>query len=225
MNIVIDFDNTLVQTNKAVLEVYRKETNDYSTNLSMLNSWWFDEICPKFTREQQNELFNNPRLFELLEPQENAIDILHKLKQEGHNLILCTIHHPNGIQYKAKYIHDNFDCFDSVVYIDLLKHKKLQKSIIKGDMLLDDSADYLKSSTVQYPICFGDEGWNSDWKNDRVLNWLEFYDKVHSITDYYKNFHELLNRRLQYAIENPYEDIQWDWSEHINENKLNKGDK
>jgi FMN phosphatase YigB (HAD superfamily) len=66
MNIVIDFDNTLVQTNKAVLEVYRKETNDYSTNLSMLNSWWFDEICPKFTREQQNELFNNPRLFELL---------------------------------------------------------------------------------------------------------------------------------------------------------------
>lgn len=216
INIVIDFDNTLVQTNKSILSLYREITNDYSTDLSMLKTWWFDDVCPQFSREQQNELFNNPRMFDLLEPQENAINILNKLKQEGHNLILCTIHHPNGIRYKSKYIHSHFPMFDSIIYIDLLKHEKLQKSLIKGDILLDDSSQYLSSSTVEYPICYGDSGWNQDWKNTRVLSWLEFYDKVQEINNKLK-----LNNTESIQMHNYKLDLNKDISKQKVKNKYN----
>ena len=177
MNLVIDFDNTIVDTDKAMWQLYREETNDMSTDYKKHSRWWYDEICPLWNRKQQNDTFKNPRFFELLEFIPDAKETLKKLKKEGHNITICTVHRREGMLLKSQWIYENLNFVDSLIIVDADMNKN-NKSIIAGDILLDDAIPNLATSNCKLPICFGQGLWNKDWQGFRAKNYYEFYQII-----------------------------------------------
>lgn len=182
LDFIIDFDSTLVDTDAAVLEVYRLETGDYSTSLKDNDSWWYDSMCPKWSREVQKDVFANPRFFEVLKPIEGAFDALKYFKSKGAKLIICTAHRADGIVYKAKWIQENMPFIDTVVYVDM--HYGMDKSMIKGHLLFDDNLHNLRSVQTQLPICFGEYAWNKEWPGIRAKDWETGVNLVNQYFDW-----------------------------------------
>lgn len=181
INIICDLDNTISNTDKAIWTLYRMLTQDYSTDYKKHNQWWYDDICPKWNRVQQDEIFCNPKLFKLLEPMENSIHYLEKLHNEGHRIIICTVHNPLGILHKSRWIKRNLPFVDSVIYVD--SDGKLDKSMVVGDVILDDSPKNLKNSKCKYKCCFGTGEWTKEWDGDRCKTFKEFYEYVNEINN------------------------------------------
>lgn len=176
--IILDFDNTIANTNQAIIDLYQEMTGDLSTSVNDINEWWFDNATPQWSREQQDLAFINPRLYKLMQPNKNAIEVLNKLHNDGHQLIICTYHNPIGIQYKSGWIHNYLPFIDGIVYLDI-NNTSLGKSMIIGDFLLDDSDKYLNSAiNIKYRVCYGNAGWNQNWEGVRIDSWLQFYQVV-----------------------------------------------
>ena len=169
LDFIIDFDSTIVDTDGAVLETYRRETGDYSTSVEAKGTWWYDDMCPKWIRPKQEKVFTNPIFFEVLKPIEGAFDALKYFKSKGAKLIICTAHVAEGIAYKAEWIQKNMPFIDAVIYVDM--NYGMDKSMIKGDLLFDDNVNNLKSVNTPLPVCFGKYTWNTEWNGLRAIDW------------------------------------------------------
>lgn len=180
MHIIVDFDNTIVNTNKAIWKLYRKDTGDYSTHYTQQSSWWYDDICPLWGREKQREAFGRDELFEYLEFMPKAKETLLRLALDGHTITVCTVHEGKYMSKKADWIDRNLDFVHNVIVLGL--GGKSGKSMIQGDVILDDSVANLKSSLCKHKICFGDFGWNKEWTGMRVRTFDEFYEVIRSLT-------------------------------------------
>lgn len=191
MRIILDVDGTITNTDKAVVELYREITGDKATDYKNNDAWSYDKICPLWTREEQNRAFINPRLFELMKPFDRAAEIISKLKSEGHEVIIATIHNPKGVQFKSELLKRIVPCVDTVIYIDTFSSNgtnfKMDKSFIYGDVIVDDNLSNLKTSPCKYKLCYGNYAYNSSWDGDRAANWNEVYSYVKSLkNDNYK---------------------------------------
>lgn len=176
MNLIIDFDNTIVNSDKAIWKLYRERTGDLSTHYKDHSVWWYDEVCPQWTRDQQNAAFQDPRLFELLELFPNSIEILKALKKHGHTITICTVHRGEGVPLKTDFIKKHLGFIDNLVIVEEMS--KSHKSMIYGDIMLDDSVDNLTTSRCVLPVCFGNGKWNQEWQGARVDDWQSFYQLV-----------------------------------------------
>lgn len=179
MNLIIDFDNTIVNSDKAIWELYRKRTGDLSTDYRDHSVWWYDEICPKWSREEQDAAFQDPEFFSLLELMPGAIEVMKQLKAEGHTITICTVHKNIGVPMKVRWIRNHLDFIDNLVIID--DESKGYKSMIAGDIMLDDNISNLLTSSCKLAIAFGEGKWNQKWKGPRAKNWREFYRVVHEM--------------------------------------------
>lgn len=168
MDIIFDFDNTIANSTKAIHTLYQQYTEDYSTKLTDLRSWDLTDICPKWNKDIVNLSFSNPDFFNVLEPIEGMIELMRELHEEGHKIIICTCHEPDGIPFKDKWIQQNIPFVDEVIYIRL--KSKLGKANVTGDIIIDDSLDALNSSRVRHKICFGNYAYNQDWNGIRADN-------------------------------------------------------
>lgn len=173
MDIIIDFDSTLVDTHTAVLELYREMTGDTSTAISVDSGWSIKEICPLWSEEQCANVFKNERLFEIMKPFDNSVEITQQLIEEGHRLVICTVHGHEGIGFKGKAIKRMFPHIKEVIYID--NNTIMNKDLIVADVLIDDHLKNLESSKCEFKVCYGNYAWNKEWEGLRVGNWHTTY--------------------------------------------------
>lgn len=176
MNLIIDFDNTIVDSDKTIWQLYRMETGDLSTDYRDHSVWWYDEICPKWDRKQQEDAFQRQEFFDLLSFMPQAKEVLLTLKEQGHNITVCTVHDGRGVPLKVSWIKRNLDFIDNLVIVESMS--KNNKSMIYGDILLDDSVSNLETTICKQAIAFGEGKWNSGWKGPRAKSWAEFYKMV-----------------------------------------------
>lgn len=181
MVVIVDFDSTMVDTHTAVLDLYREETGDMSTEINHNTGWNIQEICPLWTDEQCKSAFKHKRLFELMKPFAGAIFHLEQLMQEGHRVVVCTIHGHEGIGYKGALIKRMFPFVQEVIYID--NGLKMNKDLIAGDIIIDDNIGNLTNSRCEFKVCYGDYDWNKDWELLRVTDWKDLYDMVCAIDE------------------------------------------
>jgi 5'(3')-deoxyribonucleotidase len=173
MNLIIDFDNTIVESDKAIWELYREDTGDLTTDYKDHSVWWYDDVCPKWSRDQQDNAFQSPKFFEILEFMPDAVKYLKKLKEDGHTLTICTVHRGDGVPLKVEWIRKNLDFIDNLVIVE--SSSKGHKSMIYGDIILDDSYSNLSTTICKLPVCFGEGKWNQEWTGRRAKTWKEFY--------------------------------------------------
>jgi 5'(3')-deoxyribonucleotidase len=179
MNIILDFDSTLVDTHTAVLKLYRETTNDYSTAITDDSGWSIKEICPLWSEEECASVFKNPRLFELMKPFEGAVEATKKLQEDGHRITICTVHGHEGILYKGQAIKRMFSHIKEVIYID--NNTIMNKDLIRADVIVDDHMKNLNSSKCRNKICFGWYKWNEDWVGMKTNDWTSVYLLIRGI--------------------------------------------
>jgi 5'(3')-deoxyribonucleotidase len=179
MDLIIDFDNTIVESDKAIWELYRKDTGDLSTDYKDHSVWWYDDVCPLWSRDQQDNAFQNPEFFEILEFMPNAVKYLQKLKQDGHTITVCTVHRGDGVPLKVKWIRENLSFIDNLVIVE--SSSVGHKSMICGDIILDDSVSNLSTTRCDNAVCFGKGKWNQQWTGQRAKSWEAFYRYVQEV--------------------------------------------
>lgn len=184
IKILIDFDNCITNSSETACKVYKLKTGQFA-DVNKITDYHFDEVMPLWNRQQQNDIFISTEFYELLEPMENSIQMLQKLKDEGHELIICSITRAEGMILKKNWIDKHLPFIDSTILIDNFKQGdstvRMNKEVIIGDLILDDHIGNLINNKSKYKILFGDNAYSKGWKGLKANHWNEVYWLVRMI--------------------------------------------
>lgn len=182
LHLLLDFDNTLVSSDQSMHQYYQLITGDYSTTYSQdLAEWNMETLCPNFTQEMIDKMFISPLFFKLLVPYPETTEGLNRLMKMGCTLEVVSCHDIRGFGLKYNYIKENFPMINKITLLPHDNSKDINKSTVKGDIILDDNVKALDSSTCKHKVVFKKFNWNKDCNYDRVDNLLEFCDYVEKL--------------------------------------------
>ena len=173
--IFIDFDNVVVNSIKAIVDIYNEDFQYYK-NFRMIN-WWdinsygFSE-CNCATTEYLNTYFNQKRFFDRLEFMPWAKETILMLT-EIYKVKFITLGYRPNLTAKKEWLDGHFPGI-KMNGINMKKNNDKSHVDMKNSLLLDDDSRYLISSNAEERICFGDiYSWNEDWDGKRLLNWMD----------------------------------------------------
>ena len=192
MRILVDIDNTCIDSNLEIIRQYREYTNDYKipyvekdigwdfSPVIDSNIWDGNKITKTFSSK---EFYNNVKL------KNDCKYVLNKLISLGHEVIIVTKPSKNGLDLRIDFINKNIPN-TSVIF---LMQDNFDKSIINGDIIIDDVLGSHKGDR-KLNLLFGNYGYNNDkqkkeWekKNNKQLirckNWKEVLAQIEKIED------------------------------------------
>ena len=196
MRILVDIDNTCIDSNLEIIRQYREYTNDYKipyvekdigwdfSPVIDSNIWDGNKITKTFSSK---EFYNNVKL------KNDCNYVLNKLINLGHEVIIVTKPSKNGLDLRIDFINKNIPN-TSVIF---LMQDNFDKSIINGDIIIDDVLESHKGDR-KLNLLFGNYGYNNDkqkkeWekKNNKQLirckNWKEVLVQIEKIEDNIEN--------------------------------------
>ena len=196
MRILVDIDNTCIDSNLEIIRQYREYTNDYKipyvekdigwdfSPVIDSNIWDGNKITKTFSSK---EFYNNVKL------KNDCNYVLNKLINLGHEVIIVTKPSKNGLDLRIDFINKNIPN-TSVIF---LMQDNFDKSIINGDIIIDDVLESHKGDR-KLNLLFGNYGYNNDkqkkeWekKNNKQLirckNWKEVLAQIEKIEDNIEN--------------------------------------
>lgn len=189
MRIAVDIDEVLCRTNDHFFEFFNKEHNtnfsredvhDYNySSLEGFDKDYIFNIVVKFVHE-------NVENFEIVP---KSIEILKKLKLEGHELFILTSRWENLYDRTKIWLEKEFgeDFFEGIFFIGGVVHAKRCKSDVcieeKFDLLIEDAPKYaLNTSEKEVLVLLMDCPWNRNLNESkylvRVKDWNDVYDKI-----------------------------------------------
>ena len=192
MRILVDIDNTCIDSNLEIIRQYREYTNDYKIPYIEKDiSWDFSPVIDsniwdgnKITKTfSSKEFYNNVKL------KNDCNYVLNKLIGLGHEVIIVTKPSKNGLDLRIDFINKNIPN-TSVIF---LMQDNFDKSIINGDIIIDDVLESHKGDR-KLNLLFGNYGYNNDkqkkeWekKNNKQLirckNWKDVLVQIEKIED------------------------------------------
>lgn len=181
MNIGIDIDDTITNTYETLIPMIAIK---YGLNLSKLlktkpDYSMLSNIIPEYNKDKM-ELFT--AMAKVVPLKEDVVDILTRLREEGHRIIFITARNPieYGDPYKISYefLKSHNVPFDAL-YTNVAD--KASKCVVEGiDLFIDDSTRNCKAvkkrgvPTLQFDACFTEP--IKDMK--RVKSWEEVYQII-----------------------------------------------
>ena len=179
--VLVDVDDTIANTRQAMLKYYRDATGDYSTSIEGSRTYWYtDTMCPLFSDERANIAFNDPRLFNMMEPLEGAIEGVKYLQNKGYEVRICTLHQPLGIALKDMWLDYYFPNITKRHYSTTIGDNK---DVFKAYSIIDDSLKNIHTSPCDKPILLDyfkiqDNGlYLKEDKRTRVTGWKEIIER------------------------------------------------
>lgn len=174
----LDFDGTIVNTIKRIVDLYNEDFRSYSKfipiNWEDVKTWDFTE-CNCATAEYINTYFNQPRFFRDLEYMYLADYVIDKLKDIYEIVVVSAGYNPN-LREKEKWVKENLS-FCKFIGVDLKKYSDKSHIDMSDGVFIDDSSNNLKTSNAKLKICFGETyDWNKDWLGIKCHNWYAIYD-------------------------------------------------
>lgn len=169
----IDFDNTIVDSIKAYLDVYNKLT-DSNVSTEDISEWDLSIPCPGIN---PTEIFERQSFFEYLEFMPKAQEVLKELSRY-YEVIICTIGTFKNIEKKSKWIKENLPFIEEAVFL-VRENVTMNKAIVDmgGAILIDDNVDNLISSNAFEKYVFGKVyEYNADSPYYRLTDWQEIQD-------------------------------------------------
>ncbi len=179
-DIYIDFDGTLVDTVKCIVDLYNEDFCEYEEfkkiDDTQIDTWDFDELNLT-TREYINNYFNQPRFFKKIEFFNDSLWKLEIINKYFNINIISMGNKPN-LKLKEKFIKDKLP-YCNFIGVDFKEYKdKKHIDMSNSYALIDDNIDILLTSNAPRKICFGEEkGWNREWDGERLIYWYDF-DKM-----------------------------------------------
>lgn len=183
INIYIDFDGTIVNTIKKIVELYNDDFVFYENfkpiNWVYVDSWEFNELeaaTPKYI----DEYFNQPRFFTDLEMFPYCGEILMELANK-HKITIVSMGNTPNLKLKKLWIKQYLP-FCDFIGVNFKEYSDKAHIDMSDGIFIDDVASNLTTSNAAIKMCFGDEySWNKDWAGLRCANWCDvwrFFDAV-----------------------------------------------
>lgn len=174
----LDFDNTIVNATKKIVELYDKDFWKYKnytpTHWININTYSFDELA-LINKDIVLDYFDDHRFFINLEYMENAKEVLDELK-DYYEINICSIGRKMNLYNKKQWIEKNLS-YAKFIGIDLKYGNKSSVDMSgNGSVILDDNIDMLYSSNADIKVIYGDFSWseNNIYDYPRCFNWYEF---------------------------------------------------
>lgn len=168
--ILVDFDNTLVESTNIVLDLFQEDTGKEFKyyNINAINwdfsPWIKAEELPKIL-----EYFDCESFYERAKLMPNAYEVLKELS-ERYDIIACSkCATDKGSTLKTKWIKENLPFVKDII---ILRQENFDKSHVEGDFIIDDRCDCLVGDRI-FKIKFG------EYKYNRLFNIEdEIFDKL-----------------------------------------------
>lgn len=187
MNIFLDFDNTIVESNKKIIECLNKRYGCNKTEADMVD-YNFKAICP-VPIDEIKEIFASDDFFEGLEFKPNAAQAIIEFYPY---ITIATKGTYENLNKKYKWISTYFP---DIKFIGLESDDVDKRAIdMEGGIHIDDNYESLMSSNAEIKILFK-SGNNYDWQQTNpgdevyiVNTWEEIIDILRFFKEYtYKN--------------------------------------
>ena len=185
-NIVIDFDSTIINTPKTLINIHNKlypsQQYIYKKNMERKIDWNFYPLIK--TKEELKELFklfDYPDFYKYVEVFPKAIETINKLA-ETNNVYICSKHMESRKPLTLAWINKVMPKV-KVIFVDNFSDKGETFKDIKIDIVIDDRIDCLSSFDGGiFKILFGGYKWNKfdDFSEEekegivaRVFGWID----------------------------------------------------
>jgi 5'(3')-deoxyribonucleotidase len=173
--IYVDYDSCMVDSVKAICELYNKDFKYYKNFKEIkpndVFTWDFHELScsnPSYI----NTYFTQPRFFEIVDFFPNCRETLNFLSINGYEINIVSMGYYSNLILKkewckkkipyAKFIGLDFDCCVDKSSIDMKD----------GSMFIDDNSKYLFSSNCKRSVMFGEKKeWNFNWNGEVLKKW------------------------------------------------------
>ena len=171
--IFVDFDETLTESIKAIMDIVGRENKVYSFYKPL--KWDFSDIYPFLSAEELEQKFDSDEFFEILKLKPYALEVLGELSKE-YEISVVTVASSVSLPKKKIFIKKNFPFIKEVIGV---KHGESKNSVdMSGAIFFDDVEKNLEESNASKKILFenipGAE-WNKNWNGEKVREWPEAY--------------------------------------------------
>ncbi len=180
MIIAVDWDNCINNLTEKVLEIYNAQSGK-NIQMSDLTSYSFYDCLSKEDADGITKLFKNKVMWDSLSPINGAKDGLQRLIDDGHKVYIVTATAPENFAWKIQWMKKYFPFFNADNVI-----RMMDKSLLKCNVLIEDSMDQLIKNKLCYRVCF-DYPWNRSDPKDlvydihRVKDWKEILETINQI--------------------------------------------
>ena len=176
--LIIDFDNTVVNTTKAMirsLNPFIKDVTQKVDENSPSYYWSFKDLFPKTHLRYIDILFNSELLFSNMELYPNVYNTLKDLHEKGVQIYICTIGSYKNIKLKLDWLHEKLPFVDVVPIAQ--NNIVMNKAIInmENSVFIDDNCSCLNSSNANVKILYRHDGYitekNRVWNGYTSTSW------------------------------------------------------
>lgn len=175
--IIIDYDGTLVNSQKAVCEVYNRMFKDHPdftpADWTKIKTWSFRDQCTLLNDEfTVTDIFGMKEFFNVVEFYDGAKEILEKLSKET-EVYICTAGTPSNISHKVLWIEKHLP-FAHIIPVIINGSNGVGKKIVnmEGAIFIDDHEYNLIESNADVKLVFGEVlPWNENFHGIRIREW------------------------------------------------------
>lgn len=200
LKIAFDFDNTIANSNLAIVELYKVYHPEIIHNnypkYEFVREWNYNDILPDITNFEVESYFDDPKLFDLITPfmdrHSTMIEIMEELITEGHKVYIATKGSTQNLFHKMRWIKKHIPTFDMDNFIGIpLNVIGKPDEYLRGIDVLIDDVDSNFNNSVKHKILFANQGiksWNvKGIGNDelcKVLSVTKLINEVYDIIEF-----------------------------------------
>jgi len=182
MKIAFDIDSILNNLTEAVLEVYNVDSNDNLT-IDDITTYRIENFVKPEYKEDFPKYFIDKRVWKKVKPVKEAVDLVNKLHEEGHEIYYITATEPYNLYKKSRWLLRILPNIPVRAALIRLEHKQL----IDVDVLVDDNSDNFVGNCHYHKVLL-DYAWNKnidDAKENiiRCYNWDEIEKAIYKLIE------------------------------------------
>ncbi len=187
-DLYLDFDSTIVNSDKSICRIYNTHYNHYdgfmSADWRKHSNWAYKNICPLIHVHEEDpiqtiqDFYGSKEFFDHLEFYDDAYEVISKLKDQ-YKVIICTSAFPMNASKKVLWIEEHLPQVDEIIILidkSGLGYGKARVAMMEDDAIfIDDHPKNLYSTNAsrKFLFKFKETDYNGDWKGDVVSNWKE----------------------------------------------------
>jgi 5'(3')-deoxyribonucleotidase len=187
-DLYIDFDSTLVMSDKAFAtmynEIYKDDPDFVPADWKKHWDWTYSRICPLLHKYYEDahlatrEYYNSETLFEHLEFFPDAKETVEKLAAK-YNLIICTSAFPKNAARKVLWIEEHLPIVDEIIILINNSGKGFGKArvpMMEPDAIfIDDHPVNLRSTKAANKYLFKshETEYSQDWDGPILTTWKQ----------------------------------------------------
>lgn len=171
MRIIIDLDNTVLDSYATILALYKKKTGQEGLLTERKVPKGIHYYCPGMTDSEISRWFLTPEFFEMVKPFEGAVEVLSALSEAGHEIVVASLHNQPH-EPKRRWVETHLPFVKEIHLIEFEDHRLIDKSSVLGDVMIDDNVLALTTSPAPHKICFNHySGYNDHWTGQSFNQW------------------------------------------------------